>query len=102
MARDFLAHARWDLIPERMRDGIERYVLRGVPPGGFLRAVIRNDLFDAVGRADEENQTLLVNYCRFFDGWCPHQCWGSVEKYEAWIAQKGLSGEGTSRPGEDQ
>lgn len=103
MARDFImAHANWSLIPEHMRGGIERYVLLGMPPGGFLRAVICNDLFDAVGRADDFNIKLLGNYCKFFHGWAPHECWGSTEKYEKWTAQKGLSGQGAARLEDDE
>lgn len=102
MARDFMTHARWDLLPEYMRDGVQRYVLHGIPPGGFLRAVICNDLFDAVGRADEVNALRLTDYCKFFDGYAPHQCYGSLEKYLRWVKQGGLAGEGISRAGDDE
>lgn len=42
-------------IPERMMGEVENYVKHKIPPGGFLTAVIENDLQGAVGRADYEN-----------------------------------------------
>jgi hypothetical protein len=38
------------------------WVLFGIVPGEFLQAIIRGDLFDAAGRADDENQHLLWQY----------------------------------------
>jgi len=74
-------------IPERMMLAIQRYI-KGEKPGGFLQAVICNDLFAAVGRADEENLTNLPAYIGYFYNEAPSESWGSREKMEAWIEQQ--------------
>ena len=42
-------------IPEHMLQSLNLYVKKGVPVGDFLTAVLSNDLFEAVGRADNDN-----------------------------------------------
>lgn len=80
------------MLPERMRGGVERYIEHGIPPGDFLTAVLCNDLCGAVGRADDENVKLLDVYVRYFYSHAPHQCWGSHERFRAWINHGGLNG----------
>ena len=87
MSQDVYHFQKW-YIPDRMRGGIQRYVEQGIPPGDFLTAVIQNNLFEAVGRADEENMENLPAYVAFFYNECPRLCWGSEEKMEAWIESK--------------
>lgn len=72
-------------IPSRMMSAIERYANWGIPPGGFLTAVICNDLFNAVGLADKENLVNLSAYVSYFYNEVPSQCWGSKEKMTAWV-----------------
>lgn len=72
-------------IPERMMPAIQRYVKNHVKPGAFLQAVIRNDLFDAIGFADEENLKNLPAYAAYFYNETPSDCWGSREKMEKWL-----------------
>ena len=76
-------------IPSRMMGAIERYVNQGIPPGDFLTAVICNDLYEAVGRADEENMANLPAYVHFFYNETPGQCSGSREKMVAWMGKFG-------------
>jgi len=76
---------RGSQIPERMCGGIERYIEHGIKPGGFLSAVICNDLQAAVARADDENINLLPVYCAYFYNHAPSPCWGSVNKMMAWM-----------------
>jgi hypothetical protein len=47
-------------IPRRLAGGLARYVLERIPTGGFLEAVLANDLSQAVGRADSESVLYLV------------------------------------------
>lgn len=72
-------------IPDRMQGAIHRYINNGIRPGSFLEAVICNDLFTAVGKADEENLENLPAYAAYFYNEAPSACWGSKEKMEAWI-----------------
>jgi hypothetical protein len=62
---------QYEAIPERMRASLVNYVEKGLPFGNFLEAVICNDLFGAVGYADEENLPLLKIYVQWFYNVCP-------------------------------
>jgi len=75
-------------IPEYMHDGISLYINHGIHPGGFLTAVIENNLKEACMRADDFNIKILPNYVRFFYNYAPSGCWGSP--VENW---KGLNNE---------
>ena len=72
-------------ISDRMMGAIERYVQQRIKPGDFLTAVIRNDLFEAVGRADDENMANLSAFVAYFYNVAPSSCWGSSEKMHAWL-----------------
>ena len=71
-------------IPQRMHEGICGYVLQGIQNGSFLTAVFSNDLADAAGRADAENQSLLYEYAVFLINYVPIGAWGSLEKVREW------------------
>ena len=73
------------IIPDRMRSKLENYLIRGIPEGDFLSAVISNNLKEAVVWADDENIRVLPAYVNFFYNHAPPACWGSEEKMEAWI-----------------
>lgn len=47
------------LCPPNLRESIDRYVDEGIETGGFLRAVLENNLWLAVVAADEINQALI-------------------------------------------
>jgi len=79
------AERAWGKIPVYMRSGIANYVLRGIEPGSFVKAVLQNDLRCAILRADDINQHLLPDYVRFMCNYLPSAAWGSFEKYNAWI-----------------
>jgi len=72
-------------IPSRMMLGIRRYIDDRISPGGFLKAVISNDLKNAVGRADDENIQNLPAYVSYFYNEAPSLCWGSVKKMDEWL-----------------
>ena len=72
-------------LPEHMREGTRRYIEDGGPPGGFLKAVICNDLMEALSRADDINRDRILDFVRFFRWEVPADCWGSMKKMEAWI-----------------
>lgn len=69
-------------------DNIRRYVDDGLPTGGFLEAVLSNDLFGAIGRADESSLHNLQAICRYVYNHVPSACWGSPAKVDAWLAAK--------------
>jgi hypothetical protein len=74
-------------IPERMMPGLLQWFRFAIPPGEFLQAVLRNDLMDACGRADDENMRNLPAYCAFLYNVAPRGSHGSREACATW---KGL------------
>jgi len=72
-------------IPQHIRAGLDRYVKGGIKTGGFLYAVLTNDLFEAVGRADIESRINLFDICDYIYNKVPLSCWGSKEKVKEWI-----------------
>lgn len=72
-------------IPCHSRAALARYIVERRIPGGFLRAVICNDLRAAVERADDANVVAIPAYVRFLYNYAPSSCWGSKERYEAWL-----------------
>lgn len=75
-------------IPGYMHDGVLQYVLNHRACGDFFMAVVSNDLKEACGRADHNNQFLLFDYVRFLYNSVPSGCWGSKEKVTKWLATK--------------
>lgn len=80
----------WDLLPEHMHDGMQLYVERGIEPGGFMMAVLCNDLRGACERADAINRHKIFNIVAFLYNCVPAGCWGSPEKVQVWIDKGGL------------
>lgn len=73
-------------IPQACAQGLELYIASRIEPGGFLMAVLENNLREACGRADYQNKNLLFNYMTFLYNDAPSACWGSPEKVKAWLA----------------
>ena len=76
---------RSTMIPRDTKSGIDRYVDHGVPTGSFLRAVLSNDLFEAIIKADSDNQLALAAICRYVYDYTPNTCHGSPEAVANWI-----------------
>ena len=72
-------------IPITTKETIDRYVQSRIPTGGFLYAVLTNDLFEAVGRADRYNRPALFDICNYIYNEIPYNCWGSKEAVEKWL-----------------
>ncbi len=81
---------RYDLAPN-LADGLERYIEHRIPTGDFLRAVLCSDLQDACYRADDTNRYLLYEFCCWLDNYAPRACWGSADKYNAWLNKEKVS-----------
>jgi len=87
----------WELIPAHMRGAMDRYICSGIPPGGFLEAVLFNDLTGAVAKADQINRHRLVDIVQFLMWHAPADCWGSREAVQEWIRNGGLDGQKQER-----
>lgn len=77
-------------IPEQMRPGLLHWIEDGTPPGHFLSAVLRNDLYQAFTRADDDNVFRIQSYIKFLYNHAPGNCWGSVAHFEDWKKYHGL------------
>lgn len=86
--KDFRDKCSIHNIPEYMYGALYRYITYRIPPGGFLTAVICNDLMDAISKADGTNIHILKNYVQFLYNEAPSGCWGSRQIYNEWLAQK--------------
>ena len=65
---------------------LKSYVEDRCPTGGFLHAVLSNDLTEACARADMRNQARLPEIVTYIYNNLPMICWGSPEKVEKWLA----------------
>lgn len=72
-------------IPSLVALRLIEYVEHGQRTGDFLRAVINNDLKDAVGRADSESKQALADIVGWLHNFAPSGCWGRPGAYEGWI-----------------
>lgn len=73
-------------IPTQMLETLVAYRDSGRPTGSFVEAVLSNDLFDAVSRADLSSQAALVDIVKWVYNNMPMNAHGSREKYRAWLA----------------
>lgn len=71
-------------IPDHMMDALKRYTEHGQQPGGFLCAVITNDLKEACGKADDNNMRIIPAYVAWLYNEAPSGSWGTPEQFEAW------------------
>ena len=77
-------------LPHHLQGGVKRYIEEGVPPGGFLTAVIENNLRLAVGHADNISLAALPQIVWFFHNESPGDCWGTPEKMKLWMKKRAL------------
>lgn len=72
-------------IPDYTMKAIKEYANNRVPPGGFLTAILSNNLSESFGRADHNNLQAIhaiVSYCIWE---IPSTCWGSSDKVRQWL-----------------
>ena len=72
-------------VPDHCRDGLVDYFSLRHLPGGFLTAVLENNLMEAFGRADDTNRSTMFNYVDFLYNYAPAPAWGSPAKVLAWV-----------------
>lgn len=71
-------------VPEKMKAALRRYARTHSRVGGFLTAVLENDLVTAAGLADGGNRPALGPLALWVWNALPSECWGSAEKVESW------------------
>lgn len=76
------------ILPPNIKAGIDDYHEHHQPVGGFLTAILNNDLSGAFVRADPQSKAYLaeiIDYVRFE---LPSDIWGSPDKVQSWLAEK--------------
>lgn len=72
-------------VPEHARESLDNYFVRGYKPGSFMEAVICNDLFNAVCRADSTNRSHLHNIIMWMINNAPPAAYGNPIAYKNWL-----------------
>ncbi len=75
----------YEKLPKSLQGGMQRYIEDGILPGHFLTAVLENNLFSAVMRADVNNLKELPNIVRWMHWEIPSAAHGSEVTVKAWI-----------------
>ena len=76
------------MIPERTLEGLKRYVKDKIPPGGFLTAVLENNLLNSFQRADGENRQAIPEIVYYVHNHLPANCWGSPKTVDKWLKRE--------------
>lgn len=71
--------------PDDIKEALWRYTEQRLRPGGFLSAVLANDLAAAAGRADPYNYPRLHGICLYVIGFIPAELRGSYEAVDNWV-----------------
>ena len=74
------------VIKESTIQSINDYVDKGYEPGGFVTAVLANDLMGALGRADLENRMTIHAICTYVYNEIGSDLHGSYEAVKQHIA----------------
>jgi hypothetical protein len=72
-------------VPETLHFGLIHYIAKGLVPGHFLQAVLKNDLKEVIARGDDECLAALPAIVRWLYNEAPAPCWGSPEKVASWV-----------------
>jgi hypothetical protein len=67
---------------------IDRYVQHGCEPGSCTKAILENNLMNAVANADEFSQIILADIVKYVYSHVPLDAWGSKATVEAWMKKK--------------
>lgn len=82
-------HAHYRAIRADVLESLDMYAQHRIPTGGFLEAVLSNDLTGAAGRADMENRQSLVEICGYIRWELPSECHGSRAAVDRWLRNDG-------------
>ena len=74
--------------PIHILDSINRYVEHRLSPGGFVTAVLSNDLTGAFNQADTDSEAGIRDILKYVRWEIPAESWGSPAKVEAWLNSK--------------
>ena len=89
-----MSDINYDKVPVngRLANSVKMYIEEGIDGGGFLFALLSNNLGQAFCRADSDNTKAMKEWVMFLYNQAPSDCWGSKEKVQAWIKDGGTTG----------
>jgi hypothetical protein len=64
---------------------VERYFVIRIPPGGFLTALLSNDLMESFARADDENADNMRQWAMFLYNYAPQGSFRSPDAVRRWL-----------------
>jgi len=67
-------------------EALKNYAVNHRAPGGFLTAILSNDLMEAVLMANLDDRFSIPQICEYIFHHCPGNCWGTPEAVEKWIS----------------
>jgi hypothetical protein len=73
------------MIPQDTKECIDEYVKEKYPPGGFLTAVLENNLMEAFRRADQHNIEAMKDIVSYVYNSVPISAHGSPEIVKKWL-----------------
>ncbi len=88
MSREMLPVVSWDDCDDYYQETLQLWYEKGLQPGGFVTAVLANDLFGAIGRADLHGAKNLIRLVSFIYNELPSSCYGTEDKVSQWSAQQ--------------
>ena len=92
---DFPDHFNGVKLPPHIVHSLKLYVEYRCSPGGFLRAVLENDLVGAISNADPQCTAMLPHIVRYVYNVLPGNTWGNPTRVKSWL--RGDTNETTSR-----
>lgn len=80
----------YDELPnENLKLALENYIVHGLEPGGFMTAVLTNDLYSTVYRADAQNVSIIPHIVTWIHNNIPSICYGNSETMIMWMNDEG-------------
>ena len=81
-----------ELLPEHMVQPMINYFELGYEPGGFLRAVLENNLVEAFAHADHINKPRIGDFIQWLYWEAPGRPfgWGSRKAVDDWIKEAAI------------
>lgn len=77
-----------EAVPAAIKDSLRRYIRDGIKPGTFLTAVLTNNLYDAILRADPTSLENMKEILLYVFEHCPMESFGSEEKLNKWVEKR--------------
>ena len=80
-------------IPEHTRAGLDNYIFQGIPPGGFVMAILSDKLVESFLCADETNLMYMHEIAGHLYNCVPMKTRGSKERVIKWLEARRLERE---------